>query len=166
MSVLAIITVALIVINFFWTKIAHDHSVGDVAPAWIDRVTNVRWLIANIFWWLFAAADIGLSIHFYLSGEIFFTIAGAGVLAYAFARRTPKAYHNFSSAVFSKIMFIPVWAMVIIGLTSSALIYFSLFFALWSFTSSVMQGRFIYLARMLSKALAERMANEESQIAV
>lgn len=163
MSVWAIITLAIIVINFFWTKAAHDEYVGDVSPAWINRVTNVPWTIANAVWWLFAALTIYLSVQFYFSGNYFFTVAGLVVLAYSFVRRTPKAYRYFSSMAVAKLTFIPVWAMVIIGITDNVLVYFSLFFAAWSFVSSVMQGRYIYLARLLSEALADALQREEEE---
>ena len=163
MSVLAIVTLAIIVINFFWTQVAHDGYVGDVPPAWINRVTNAPWTIANVVWWLFAALDIYLSVKFYYSGDFFFTVAGAIVLAYSFARRTPKGYRSFLARAVSKLLFIPVWAMVVIGMTDSVIVYFSLYFVAWSFVSSVMQGRFIYLTRLLSEALADAMSREESE---
>lgn len=164
MSVLAITILAIIVINFFWTQIAHDEYVGDVPPAWINRVTNVPWTIANAVWWLFAAVVIYLSVKFYFSGEFFFTVAGAIVLAYSFIRRTPKAYRSPLSAVVSKFTFLPIWAMVVIGLTDGTMIYFSLYFVAWSFVASVMQGRFIYLTRVLSEALADAMRREEAEV--
>src|SRR6478735_4395569 len=100
MSVLAIVTLAIIVINFIWTQVAHEGYVGDVPPAWIHRVTNVPWTLANIVWWAFAALDIYLSVHFYYSGDFVFTVVGAVVLAYSFVRRTPKAYRSgLASAV-------------------------------------------------------------------
>ena len=164
MSVLAIITLAIIVINFFWTQIAHDEYAGDVFPEWIDRVRNVPWLVANVVWMAFAAVDIYLSIHFYLSGEFLFAVAGMIVLAYAFARRTPEKYRHVLGLV-SKLTFLPTWAMVFIGMTDSSLIYFSLFVASWMFVASVMQGRFIYLTRLLSAEHAEAMSKEEAAVA-
>lgn len=163
MSVLAMVTVAIIVINFFWTKVAHDEYAGDVPPAWINRVTNIPWTVANVVWWFFAAVVIYLSVNFYFSGEVFFTIFGAAVLAYSFARRTPKAHRSHLAGAVSKLTFIPIWAMVIVGLTDSTMGFFALFFALWSFTSSVMQGRFIYLTHILSEALADALRREEAE---
>lgn len=164
MSVFAIITLALIVINFFWTRIAHNEFVGDVFPAWIDRVRNVPWLVANVLWLAFAAVDIYASIHFYASGEIFFVIAGMAVLAYAFTRRTPDKYRHVLGLV-SKLTFIPVWAMVFIGMTDASMVYFSLFTVSWLFVASVMQGRFIYLTRLLSEEHAEILNQEEATVA-
>lgn len=166
MSVLAIVTLAIIVINFFWTQVAHDEYVGDVPPAWINRVTNVPWTIANVVWWGFAAVDIFLSVKFYYSGDFFFTVIGAVILAYSFARRTPPAYRSVLSKAASKVLFLPVWAMVVIGLTDNVMVYFSLYFAVWSFVASVMQGRFIYLTRLLSEALADALSREEAEAAV
>lgn len=165
MSGLAIITLVLIVINYFWTKVAHDEHVGDFAPEWINRVTDIPWLIANVVWWAFAAVNIYLSVQFYLSGEIFFVVAGALVFLYMFAMRTPKEYRNFPSAAISKLAFIPVWAMVFAGMTDGGLVYFSLFFVLWALTASVMEGRFINLTRLLSEALAEVLEEEEAEAA-
>lgn len=165
MSVWVIVTLAIIVINFFWTQIAHDGYVGDVPPAWINRVTNAPWTIANVVWWAFAAVDIYLSVNFYYSGDFPFTVAGGVVLAYSFARRTPKEYRSFLARAASKVLFIPVWVMVVIGLTDSVMVYFSLYFAAWSLVSSVMQGRFIYLTRLLSEALADVLSREEAEAA-
>jgi hypothetical protein len=165
MSVWAIITLAIIVINFFWTKIAHNEYVGDLPPAWINRVTNVPWLIANAVWWIFAAVGIYLSINFYFSGDFIVTVACAIVLAYSFVRRTPKAYRNLPSVAVSKLTFIPTWAMVVVGLTDGAMVYFALFFALWSLTASVMQGRFIHITRVLSEALDAVRNREEAEVA-
>lgn len=164
MSVFAIITLGLIVINFFWTKIAHDEYVGDVFPAWIDRVRNIPWLVANIVWLAFAAVAIYLSIQFYFSGDLFLVVAGMIVLAYTFARRTPEKYRHVLGLI-SKLTFIPIWAMVFIGLTDSSLVYFSLFAVSWMFVASVMQGRFIYLTRLLSAEYAEMTSEEESAVA-
>ena len=166
MSVLAIITAAIIVINFIWTRVSHSGSAGEIAPIWIDRVTHVPWLVANIIWWLFAGVVVYIAAHFYFSNEIFFAVAGLLVLGYSFAHRTPKAYRNILSAALNKLTFIPVWAMAVIGLTDPTLVYFSLFFAAWSVVSSVLQGRYMYLTRVLSGAYEEAMAEKEAEAGV
>ena len=162
MSVWVIVTLAIIVINYFWTQVSHDDNVGDATPAWIDRVTNGPWTIANVIWWLFAAAGAYLSVNLYFSGDFLLPVAGAVVLVYSFIRRTPKVYRSLLGSGLSKLLFIPVWAMVIIGLTDSLMVYFSLYFAVWSLVSSVMQGRFIYLTRYLSEAAADALSREEA----
>jgi hypothetical protein len=162
MSVFAIVTLVIIVINYFWNKVAHEEYVGDLPPAWINRVTNKPWLLANIVWWLFAALTIYMSVACYFSGDFFFTLAGLSIFVYAFIRRTPKAYRSTPFAALSKLIFIPIWAMVFIGMTDRGLVYFSLCFALWSLTSSVLQGRFIYLTKLLSEALDDSMRDEEA----
>lgn len=162
MSGLAIITLVLIVINYFWGKVAHDEHVGDFSPEWINRVTDIPWLVGNVVWWAFAAVNIYLTVQFYLSGEIFFVVAGSLVFLYMFALRTPKEYRNFATKAISKVAFLPVWAMVFAGTTDGGLVYFSLFFILWALTASFMEGRFIYLTRLLSEELEKVLEEEEA----